>query len=83
MKYYAILLWLMLVGRGLDLMSTSMVSPKLERELNPLIRWLGWRWTIAANIAFSLALPLAGTGPVLVAFTLSLLATAWNLRQKP
>jgi hypothetical protein len=45
-------LWLTLVTlcRCADLWTTYLCSPDLKRELNPLWRWLGWRWTIAVNV---------------------------------
>ncbi len=37
--------------RGLDLLTTFWIHPKMGREINPIYRRLGWRWTIIINLA--------------------------------
>lgn len=70
--------------RAFDLWTTWLVTPTLDYELNPLIRWLGWRRTIAANVILAVAVALLS--PFIPAWSLCLAcawwvaAGCWNLR---
>ena len=66
--------------RASDLLSTWLVTPDLRGEINPLIRWCGWRWSITLNIAACL---LSTVLPAAFFYSLcgfSILATLWNMR---
>lgn len=39
-------------GRGLDLLSTWWLTPRLTLEGNPLVRRFGWRYAIVSSIIF-------------------------------
>jgi hypothetical protein len=44
------LLLLVVICRGADLVTTFLITPDLRWERNPLIRRLGWRWTLVLNV---------------------------------
>lgn len=70
--------------RAFDLWTTWLVTPTLDYELNPLIRWIGWRRTIAANVI--LVVTVAMLSPFIPTWSLCLAcawwvsAGCWNLR---
>lgn len=67
-------------GRGADLFSTWIATPRLELEGNPLARWLGWRRGVVLNL---LVVPLVACWPMLAISmaTTSCLVAARNLQQ--
>ncbi|MBI4082822.1 MAG: hypothetical protein HY423_09445 [Candidatus Lambdaproteobacteria bacterium] len=66
------------VGRGLDFLSTWVVTPRLELEANPLARRLRW-WPMALLNAPLVALPFVHHGLAIVLVVASLLAAGGNL----
>ena len=73
------MLTLLLIGRGMDFLSTWIATPNMVLEGNPVAKRLGWRWGIPINLAlcFGLAFwPL----PAIVLVTTSLLVAARNFQ---
>lgn len=70
----------MVLGRGADMVSTWIATPRLELEGNPIARLLGWRWGVILNI---LVLPVVACWPMLAVSlsTTSALVAARNLQQ--
>ncbi len=68
------------VGRGADMASTWIATPRLELEGNPIARWLGWRRGVWLNI---LLLPVVACWPMLAVSlsTTSCLVASRNLQQ--
>lgn len=66
------------VARAVDLGSTYLYTPDLKREGNPIIRSLGWKWTIVANAVALVLIPLNDWACALVVLA-SLLAGVLNL----
>ena len=68
------------VGRGADMASTWIATPRLELEGNPIARWLGWKWGLVLNIVL---LPVIACWPMLAVSlsTTSCLVAARNLQQ--
>src|ERR1051326_779390 len=56
-KYYLLTLGLLLVCRGMDILSTWVATPNLVLEGNPIAKKLGWRWGLPINffLCFTLA----------------------------
>src|ERR1051325_2746675 len=78
-KYYLLTLGLLLVCRGMDILSTWVATPNLVLEGNPIAKKLGWRWGLPINFAlcFTLAFwPL----PAIVISTCSVLVAARNFQ---
>jgi hypothetical protein len=76
---YWLTLALLLVCRGMDMLSTWVATPNLVLEGNPIARILGWRWGVPVNlvICFGLAFwPL----PAIVISTTSVLVAARNFQ---
>jgi len=42
--YYLLMLAALVLGRGLDILSTWVATPNLLLEGNPIAKLLGWRW---------------------------------------
>lgn len=78
MNDFTLNLTLLLAARALDLATTYLVSPDLRKELNPVIRFLGWRWTILLNIALMPLFADSRSATLIVALA-SLAAAGWNL----
>ena len=79
---WSALTWLlvaaMAVARGLDFLSTWLVTPKLELEANPLMRRASWGRMALLNLPL-LALPLLHQGLAVTFVVTSLLAAGGNL----
>ena len=78
-RYYLLTLGLLLVCRGMDILSTWVATPNLVLEGNPIAKKLGWRWGLPINFAlcFTLAFwPL----PAIVISTTSVLVAARNFQ---
>jgi len=72
-------LGVLLAGRGADLLSTRLATPRLVLEANPIARKLGWRWGTLVNVL--LCVLFAGwLLPAIIVTTTSLLVAAHNLR---
>lgn len=76
---YFILLALLLFSRSMDIISTRVATPNLVLEANPLVRKLGWRWSIVMNFAFCVALAVSMLSSIIIC-TLSLLVAARNFQ---
>ena len=76
---YWILLALLLLGRGMDLLSTWVATPHLVLEANPIARWLGWRGGLVVNLAISV-LCAVWPLPALIVTTTSMLVAARNFQ---
>jgi hypothetical protein len=77
--YYWLLLAVLVISRGMDVLSTWVATPNLVLEGNPIAKKLGWRWGIPINFGFCLLLafwPL----PAIVISTTSLLVAARNFQ---
>jgi len=78
-RTYGLVFLLLVISRGMDILSTWIATPHLLLEGNPIAKKLGWRWGLPLNIAmcFGFALwPL----PALVISTTSLLVAARNFQ---
>jgi hypothetical protein len=78
-RAYVFTLGILLLARGMDVLSTWVATPNLVLEGNPVAKKLGWRWGIPVNVAFCLALafwPL----PAIVISTTSVLVAARNFQ---
>lgn len=64
--------------RGTDLLLTAIISPDLKHERNPLVRWMGWEWTIYFNIIGCIFAPFWQTFYWFLCI-FSFLAILWNL----
>jgi|ERR1044071_857121 hypothetical protein len=78
-REYFLLLLLLLVARGMDILSTWVATPNLLLEGNPIAKKLGWRWGLPINFGVCLVLafwPL----PAIVISTTSVLVAARNFQ---
>jgi hypothetical protein len=76
---YAILLLLLLVGRGMDFLSTWVATPNLVLEANPLARKLRWKWGILVNLVLCGLFALWPL-PAIIICTTSVLVAARNFQ---
>ena len=78
-RTYAMVLLLLLLSRGMDVLSTWIATPHMLLEGNPIAKKLGWRWGLPLNalMCFGFASwPL----PAIVISTTSLLVAARNFQ---
>jgi len=78
-RNYFLMLLLLLVSRGMDVLSTWVATPNLVLEGNPIAKSLGWRWGLPVNLGVCLLLafwPL----PAIVISTTSVLVAARNFQ---
>ncbi len=78
-REYFLMLVLLLVSRGMDILSTWVATPNLILEGNPIAKKLGWRWGMPINMAICCLLafwPL----PAIVISTTSVLVAARNFQ---
>ncbi len=78
-RNYFLMLLLLLVSRGMDVLSTWVATPNLVLEGNPIAKSLGWRWGLPVNLGICLLLafwPL----PAIVISTTSVLVAARNFQ---
>src|SRR6266853_1436785 len=76
---YFLMLLLLLVARGMDVLSTWVATPNLLLEGNPIAKKLGWRWGLPINLGVCLVFafwPL----PAIVISTTSVLVAARNFQ---
>src|SRR5215471_11582375 len=76
---YFLMLLLLVVCRGMDVLSTWVATPNLVLEGNPIAKTLGWRWGLPVNLGICLLLafwPL----PAIVVSTTSVLVAARNFQ---
>jgi len=78
-RWYGLFLGLLVLARGMDLLSTRMATPHLTLEANPLARKLGWKWGLPFNLLMCLVFagwPL----PAVIISTTSILVAARNFQ---
>src|SRR6266404_5314908 len=78
-RTYGLVFLLLMISRGMDILSTWIATPNLVLEGNPVAKKLGWRWGLPLNVGmcFGFALwPL----PAIVISTTSLLVAARNFQ---
>jgi hypothetical protein len=78
-RAYFLFLGILVMARGMDVLSTWMATPNLVLEGNPVAKALGWRWGLPINFGFCLVLafwPL----PAVVISTTSVLVAARNFQ---
>jgi len=78
--YHALFFLVLVVSRGLDLLSTWVGTPNLVLEANPVARRLGWKWGAAVNVGISFVF---GFWPLLAIAlsTMSILVAARNFQK--
>jgi len=64
--------------RAADLLVTWRITPDLSREINPLIRLMGWRWTILLNLGLVAIIPFVSPYSAVGIMVFSLLAVIWS-----
>lgn len=78
-RVYALVFLMLIVARGLDILSTWVATPNLVLEGNPIAKKLGWSWNIVISVAMSIGFafwPL----PAIVISTTSVLVAARNFQ---
>lgn len=78
--HYLTTFLLIALFRAADLYLTWRITPDLKAELNPIVRWLGWRWNIIVNItlcAVTLFLPWQF---LMAGCLVSAAVIVWNIR---
>src|SRR6266850_1819113 len=83
--YYLLMLAALVLGRGLDILSTWVATPNLLLEGNPIAKLLGWRWGLPVNFLFCLALAFWPLPGIILSTTSTLVAarnfqSAWLMR---
>lgn len=78
-RTYALVLLLLLLSRGMDVLSTWIATPHMMLEGNPIARKLGWRWGLPLNAVMCFAFALWPL-PAIVISTTSLLVAARNFQ---
>src|ERR1051325_2352664 len=76
---YLLMLAVLIVARGMDVLSTWVATPNLLLEGNPIAKLLGWRWGLPVNFLFCVMLafwPL----PAITLSTTSILVAARNFQ---
>src|SRR5215471_19414018 len=76
---YFLMLLLLMVCRGMDVLSTRVATPNLVLEGNPIAKALGWRWGIVLNVVVSVALAFWPVSAIAVS-TMSALVAARNFQ---
>ena len=84
-RSYGLFFVLLLVARGMDILSTWVATPNLVLEGNPLAKRLGWRWGIPLNLAVCFGLAFWSVSAIAVSTTSVLVAarnfqSAWLMR---
>lgn len=78
-REYWLCLHVLLLARGMDLLSTWLATPSLALEANPIARKLGWKFGLPLNLALCVGFafwPL----PVVIISTTSVLVAARNFQ---
>ena len=76
---WLLMLAVLIVARGMDVLSTWVATPNLVLEGNPIAKLLGWRWGLPVNFLFCVGLafwPL----PAIILSTTSILVAARNFQ---
>jgi len=67
------------IFRAGDLYLTWLITPDLKAELNPIVRLMGWRWSIAVNLLLCALTPFMPNQFLFVGILVSMVAIVWNL----
>src|SRR5436305_1218625 len=78
-RLYALMFLLLLVSRGMDLLSTRVATPTLLLEGNPIAKRLGWNWGLALNFAMCVAFACWPVSAIVIS-TMSVLVAARNFQ---
>ena len=78
-RAYALLFLMLLVSRGMDILSTWVATPNMLLEGNPIAKKLGWRWGIPINLLFCVGFAFWPM-PAIVLSTTSILVAARNFQ---
>jgi hypothetical protein len=76
---YGLLLLLLLLARGMDVLSTRIATPNLILEGNPIAKRLGWKWGIPINLGLCFTLAFWPV-PAIIISTSSVLVAARNFQ---
>ncbi|MEJ2010212.1 MAG: hypothetical protein P8Z30_18995 [Acidobacteriota bacterium] len=84
-RAYATCFLVLLLGRGMDFLSTWVATPNLVLEGNPIAKRLGWHWGILLNLAVCVLLSFWPVSAIAVSTTSVLVAarnfqSAWLMR---
>jgi hypothetical protein len=82
---YGWLLLLLVVARGMDLLSTRIATPNLVLEGNPIAKRLGWKWGSLVNLGLCFTLAFWPVPSIIISTTSVLVAarnfqSAWLMR---
>lgn len=78
--HYLFAFLLIAAFRTADLWLTYCITPDLKAELNPIVRWLGWRWNIVINLLLCAITPLLRWQFLLAGCIVSGIVIVWNIR---
>ena len=70
---------LLLFARGMDVLSTRVATPNLVLEANPIVKKLGWKWSILLNLVFCVMLAIWPLSAIIIS-TMSILVAARNFQ---
>jgi uncharacterized membrane protein YbaN (DUF454 family) len=78
-RWYFLMVALLVFARGADVLSTWVATPNLVLEGNPLVKKLGWSWTLLLNAAIVSLLSMWPLSAIVVS-TASVLVAARNFQ---
>lgn len=78
--YYLATFFLIALFRVADLYLTWRITPDLKAELNPIVRWLGWRWNVIVNIVLCAITSLLPWQFLMAGCLVSAVVIVWNIR---
>jgi len=78
-RVYGLIFLMLLVSRGMDLLSTRVATPTLLLEGNPIAKKLGWNWGLALNFAMCVAFACWPVSAIVIS-TMSVLVAARNFQ---
>src|SRR5881394_4231727 len=84
-RTYGLVFLLLVISRGMDMLSTWIATPNLVLEGNPVAKVLGWRWGIPLNLVICLGLGFWPLPAIVISTTSALVAarnfqSAWLMR---
>jgi hypothetical protein len=78
-RLYALMFLLLLISRGMDLLSTRVATPTLMLEGNPIAKKLGWNWGLILNFAMCVGFACWPVSAIVIS-TMSVLVAARNFQ---